>query len=191
MSEPTSNPTNDLVAKIARLAEEKGWNQEDFARICAINRQTARQILQPTGERTLRNSTIANIARGLSLSVHELRALPLDHLLARIRNRPTPNSDERLHRLFELATHPQLRAWMERNPERAHNLTPDEVEELLALQTGDTFTSVGVEGIVERIERRRSLMEQIRAIASTEYLDLLEQLIGLIYDRIQPSRDRI
>jgi hypothetical protein len=42
-----------------------------------------------------------------------------------------------------------------------------------------------------QIERRRSLVEQVKAIANTEFLDLLEQIVGLIYDRIQPGRDRI
>src|SRR5947208_12760185 len=108
MSEPTPTTPLDLAAKIARLVEEKGWNQEDFANISGLNRQTVRQILQPTGERSLRNSTVAACARALGLSVNDLRTLPLDRLLARIGERPSPDGDDRLRRLYELATHPQL-----------------------------------------------------------------------------------
>ena len=36
----------ELAAKIALLAQEKGWNQEDFANIAGLNRQTIRQILR-------------------------------------------------------------------------------------------------------------------------------------------------
>ena len=40
MSAPASSDA--LAAKIARLVEERGWNQEDFARITKLNRQTVR-----------------------------------------------------------------------------------------------------------------------------------------------------
>jgi len=33
-------------------------------------------------------------------------------------------------------------------------------------------------------------MEQAAVIAGTEYIDLLEQLLGLLYEKIQPYRDR-
>src|SRR5436305_13123968 len=105
-----TNAAIDLVAKIARLAEEKGWNQEDFANISGLNRQTVRQILQPTGDRSLRNSTVAACARALGLSVNDLRTLPLERLLARL-SHPLPlNGDEPAHRLLELASHPEPRA---------------------------------------------------------------------------------
>jgi transcriptional regulator with XRE-family HTH domain len=84
MSTAEINPNLDLAAKIARLVEEKGWNQEDFARSTRLNRQTIRQILQPTGDRSLRNSTVHRCADALGLSVLELRTLPLDRLLARV-----------------------------------------------------------------------------------------------------------
>src|SRR5262245_45913185 len=185
MSELFPNPTTDLAAKIARLVEEKGWNQEDFANISGLNRQTVRQILQPSGERRLRNATVAACARALGLSVNELRTLPLDRLLARIGERPAINGEGHLRRPHHLATPPQLRAWMERNPERARNLTSDEIDELLSLQgVGGPLTAFGVESFVTQIERRRALVEQVRAIAGTEYLDLLEQIIGLIYDKV-------
>jgi transcriptional regulator with XRE-family HTH domain len=191
MNEPTPAAPLDLAAKIARLVEEKGWNQEDFANISGLNRQTVRQILQPTGERSLRNSTVAACARALGLSVNDLRTLPLERLLSRITDRTPINGDDRLNRLVQLATQAELRSWIERNPDRARQLTPEEIDELLALQDGRALTAFGVESFVMQIERRRSLVEQVRAIANTEFLDLLEQLVGLIYDRVQPGRDRI
>ena len=46
----------ELANKIARLVEERGWNQEDFARISKLNRHTIRQILQGGPKRRLRNA---------------------------------------------------------------------------------------------------------------------------------------
>lgn len=182
----------ELAAKIARLVEERGWNQEDFARSAGLNRQTVRQILQGTGDRRLRNATISRCARALGLTVGDLRALPLERLLARVGSQPPAEGDARLHRLFEQATQPELLSWMERNPERAQQLSDEEVDELLSLQgTGGPLTSFGVEHFVNLIERKRKLIEQIHAIAGTEYLDMLEQLIGLMFDKVQPYRDRV
>ena len=54
-----ANGTADLAFKIARLVEERGWNQEDFSRIANLNRHTVRQILSPDGQRRMRNATIS------------------------------------------------------------------------------------------------------------------------------------
>ena len=47
MNEQPSSATVELANKIARLVEERGWNQEEFARIARLNRHTVRQILHP------------------------------------------------------------------------------------------------------------------------------------------------
>src|SRR5690349_4835769 len=125
---------NDLATKIARLVEERGWNQSEFARIADLNLQTIRQILVPTGDRKLRNATIGKCARALNLSVNELRTMPLERLLGRVHNRRPAESDPERRRLYEEATQPELLDWIERNPERAKLLTAEEMEELLSLQ---------------------------------------------------------
>ena len=184
----------DLVAKIARLVKERGWNQEDFARHADLNRQTARQIMLMTGDRRLRNTTISACARALGLTVSELTDVPLDRLLPRMNAQPaqaTPD-DTGLRRLYEQATQPELRSWMERNPERAKQLTEAEIDELLSLQgTGGPLTSLGVDHFVQIIERKRRLIEQVHAIAGTEYLDVMEKMVELMYDKIQPYRNRM
>jgi transcriptional regulator with XRE-family HTH domain len=189
MNEHTPTSHAELAAKIARLVEEKGWNQEDFAKIAGLNRQTIRQILQPAGDRRLRNATIARCARALNLTVHDLRTVPVERLLQRLRQPPVQvNGDAKLHRLNEQATEPALRAWIERNQDRTRQLTEDEVEELLAMQgEGGALAALGVEGVVSQMERRRNLLQQVQWIASTEYLGLLEQLVGLIYDKVRPD----
>jgi transcriptional regulator with XRE-family HTH domain len=198
MSAPTHSPdpaapagTADLAAKIARLVEERGWNPEDFARITQLNRQTVRQILQGNGDRRLRNATIGRCAKALGLTVSELRSLPLERLLPRMNARQPASGDELLHRLYEAATQPELLAWLERNPDRARQLDNEEIDELLSLQgTGGPLTSFGVEHFIGLIERKRKLVQQLHAIAGTEYLDLLEQMMGLIYEKVQPYGDR-
>src|SRR6516162_8275181 len=136
-------PVNaELATKIARLVEERGWNQEEFARIANLNRHTVRQILLPSGDRRLRNATIAACARALNLTVNELRTLPLERLLPRMHGHHPANGDEQMRRLYEQATQPELLAWIERNPERARHLGPEELDELLSLQgTGGPLTT--------------------------------------------------
>lgn len=182
----------DLASKIARLVEERGWNQEDFARIANLNRQTIRQILQPTGDRRLRNATIGACARALGLTVNELRTAPLEKLLPRMtETRPVGDEAQPRRRLFEEATQPELLAWIDRNPDRAAQLTDDEIDELLSLQgTGGPLTTFGVQQFVELLERRRRIQQQVQVIANTEYIDLLEQFVGLIFEKIQPYAGR-
>jgi transcriptional regulator with XRE-family HTH domain len=182
----------ELSAKIARLVEELGWNQEDFARNAGLNRQTAREILQPHSIRRLRNVTISRCASALGLSVNELRNLPLGRLLPRLKFFPATDREAVARRLYEMATQPELQGWLDRNPERARELTPEDVDELLSLQgTGGPLTRIGVEHFVELIERKRKLIQKIHAIAGTEYLELLEQMVGLLYEKVQPYRDRL
>jgi hypothetical protein len=191
MNEQNTNNPPSLADKIARLVEERGWNQEDFSRIANLNRQTVRDILKH-GERTLRNATVSACARALGLSVNELRNLPLERLLPRMNGRSPADADENLRRLYDQATQPELRAWIDRNPERAQQLSSEEIDELLSLQgTGGPLSEFGVERFVELLRRKRKLIQQVHAIAGTEYLDLLEQLVGLMYEKVQPYGDRV
>jgi transcriptional regulator with XRE-family HTH domain len=181
----------DLAARIARLVQERGWTQDEFARQACLNRQTARQILQPEGIRRLRNDTVCRCARALGLTVHELRNTPLELLLARLTQPAFPAPDAASCRLYEEATQPELQAWLGRNPDRARRLAREEIDELLSLQgTGGPLSSFGVDHFVELIERRRRIVEQVQTIACTEYLEMLEQFIALLYDKVQPYRER-
>ena len=192
MNHHPASDTSTLSEKIARLIEERGWNQEDFARHTGLNRQTIRQVLQPSGPRKLRNATISACARALGLTVSELRDQPLERLLPRMVDGTAEGGPEdSLRRRYEQATQPELRAWIERNPDRARQLSDDEMDELFSLQgTGGPLTAFGVDAFVQRIERRRKLVQQVHAIAGTEYMDLLEQLVGLLYEKVQPYHDR-
>jgi transcriptional regulator with XRE-family HTH domain len=176
-----------LALKIRRLVEERGWNQEEFARIARINRHTARQILLPGPQRKLRNATVLSCARAFGLSVSDLRDQPLEKLLARMTATTThPVDVVRLR--FQQASHPDLRAWIERNPDRARALEDPDFDELLTLQ--DNLGSLGVDGIVSRLERRRTLLERVATIARTEYLDLLEQIVTLILEKVSPRGEQ-
>ncbi|MCZ2340555.1 MAG: hypothetical protein LC104_02010 [Bacteroidales bacterium] len=188
MAQDTTGPRNDLIFKIARLVEEKGWNGEDFARISQLNRHTVRQILHGGSHRRLRNATIGQCAEAFGLTVSELRTLPLERLLARIHGQPS--ADEKiLRRLGEQASLPEFLHWIQRNPDRVAALQPEEVAELLELQTpGGPMERLGVEHFVEQLERRRELLRRVRIIAGTEYLSLLEQLVGLLFEKTGQPR---
>ena len=179
---------SELANKIARLVEERGWNQEDFARISNLNRHTVRQILHGGPKRRLRNATVSQCAEALGLTVSELRNLPLDRLLPRMHGKP-PDDDEALKLLNERATLPDLVGWIERNQTRAAQLRPDEIQELLEMQgPGGPLEKMGVENCVDLIERRRVLVCQVKEIAGTEFLELLEQLVRLMYEKVKPRQ---
>ena len=96
-----------------------------------------------------------------------------------------PADEEAMKLLYERATLPDLINWLERNPDRAAELRPDEINELVEMQApGGPLERLGVEHFVEMIERRRHLMCQVRLIAGTEYLELVEQMIGLIFEKV-------
>ena len=68
---------NELANRIAKLVEEKGWNQEDFARSADLNRHTVRQILHGGPKRRLRNATVSQCAAALGLTVDLARRCTL------------------------------------------------------------------------------------------------------------------
>ncbi|OWK46835.1 helix-turn-helix transcriptional regulator [Fimbriiglobus ruber] len=174
----------DLAHKIAKLVEEKGWNQEDFARATKLNRHTVRQILHGGPKRQLRNATVGQCAKAFDLTVNELRTLPLERLLLRIHGK-VPVDEEALKTLYAQAALPELRSWLERHQDRAIELRTDEIHELLALQEpGGELERLGVEHVVETIERRRRLLCQVRAIAGSEYMDSLEQIVTLMFEKV-------
>ncbi|MCI0457473.1 MAG: hypothetical protein L0Z62_10930 [Gemmataceae bacterium] len=192
MNELPPNDPHALPFKIARLVRERGWNHEDFARTARLNRQTVHTIMNPEkGTRKLRNATVSACARALGIPVNDLLTLPVERLIARMHGRIAAGDDDTLKLLYERATLPELVAWLQRNPDRARQLTPAEVEELLGLQgSGGPLTGFGVERYVEMLERKRRLMEQVQAVAGTEYIDVLEKLVGLIYEKIHPYGER-
>jgi hypothetical protein len=184
---PENDASTNLCCKIARLVQERGWNQDAFARLAKLHRLTIRNIFQG-GPRRLHNATVSSCARTLGLTVGDLQTLPLDRLLERLNASSAPPDRGRL---FDQATQPELLSWLERNSERAGRLTAQELDELLSLQgTGGPLTAFGVAHFVDLIERKRRLMEQVAAVAGTEYLDFLEKFVQLLYEKIQPYRDR-
>lgn len=181
----------DLAAKIARLAEERGWNQEDFARIAQLNRHTIREIIKNGSGRRLRNATVKQCAEALGLDVSELRELPLERLLPRMHALSQPTDEAALKLLQEKATYPELASWVERQPERAAQLTSEEAEELISIQgPNGPLARIGVEKYVELIERKRRLLVQVSSIAGTEYLCMLEQFVNLLHEKIHPPQTR-
>jgi transcriptional regulator with XRE-family HTH domain len=178
-----------LPEKIARLAAERGWNLETFARAAKLNRITVRQIMTRPDKR-LRNQTIKQCADAFGLSVNDLTNLPLEKLLPHARHDGRATGvDARLAALA--ATQPELQAWLERHPDRGATLSPAEIDELASLQgTGGPLTQFGVDHFVKLLERKRELKRRLDLIAGTEYIDLAEQLLGLIYDKIRPYADR-
>jgi transcriptional regulator with XRE-family HTH domain len=191
MDGPTSPQGLDLAAKIARLVEERGWNQEDFARIAKLNRHTVREILKHGEGRRLRNATVKQCAEALGLEVSELRNIALDRLLPRMRCQRHAPDEEALQFLQEKASQPELASWIQRYPERAAQLTSGEAEELIGIQgPNGPLARIGVDQYIELIERKRRLLQYVGVVAGTEYLCLLEQFVNLLYEKVRPSQGR-
>jgi len=142
-----------------------------------------RTIMQRGPQRRLRNSTVSACARALGLTVSELRDQPVERLLPRMAA-GAAGGDDVLRRRHAEAEQPELKAWIERNAGRAREMSDDEMAEVAALlAAGGAF---GAEAIVARIERRRKVLRMASAVAGTEYLDLLEQLVTLLHEKVQP-----
>ncbi len=180
----------DLAAKISKLVEERGWNQEEFARFARLNRHTVRQILSAGPQRRLRNATVGHCADALGLTVNELRSLPLERLLPRMHGRP-PADEGALKMLYASATLTEFSGWLERNRDRAAEFRAEEIGDLLAMQEpGGAMEKLGVEQCVENVERRRELLLRVKMILSTEYVGLLEQVVDLVCDKINAGRQQ-
>ncbi|QEL13979.1 helix-turn-helix transcriptional regulator [Limnoglobus roseus] len=184
----TVHAGGELAFKIAKLVEERGWNQEDFARISNLNRHTIRQILNGGPKRRLRNATVSQCADALGLTVNELRTLPIDRLLPRMHGKP-PADEEALKMLFDRAALPELVNWLERNKDRATELRADEITELLEAQNpGGVLEKLGVEPFVEFLERRRALVHKVYQLANSEYVSCLETFVGLLFEKVQSTK---
>jgi transcriptional regulator with XRE-family HTH domain len=177
-----------LCAKIARIAEELGWNRQTLARNAGLNRLTIASIF--SGEnRKLHNETVQACAAAFGLSAGELRTEPLERLRGKVR--PERTASELRRRQFEQAMQPELQRWIEANPQRAAELTAEELDELVSMQgVGGPLTAFGVAESVARLERRRRLVRQVIAVAGTEYIDLLESFVAVLFEKVQPYRDR-
>lgn len=177
----------ELAAKIARLVEERGWNQEDFARIANLNRHTVREIMKSNGDgRRLRNATISQCAAALGLQVNELRNTSLERLLPRMHGKPPEKEHGGARKLAEQATSKELLEWLREHPERAAQITDEEADDLLAQDgPGKGIVQLGAEHWVELVERRRRILRRVHAIATTGYIDLLEPLVNLMFEKIQ------
>ncbi len=173
-----------LSQRICRLVREKGWTQKAFAQAAHLNRLTARNIMTQPLVR-LRGDTVRACAMALGFTVEEIVEAPLQELLRRLRGPKTPVPREEI-----LAEQPELLAWMEAHPDRAAQLGPAEIDELMSLQgMGGPLTSEGVCYFVDRLERKRELLQQVEMIAGTDYLPLLEQFVSLIVDRVDVQKN--
>lgn len=180
----------DLAAKIALLVEERGWNQEDFARIANLNRHTVRVILKNSSDRRLRNATVKQCAEALGLEVNELRDLPLERLLPRMHGQRHADV-ESLKLLQEKATDPELMAWVRDHPDRAASLSVTEAEELIVLHGSNSHRSnMSVDRQVDFIERKRRILQEVGQIAATEYFSFLEQFVHLLHEKIHVPHPR-
>lgn len=180
-----ANGAADLVFKIARLVEERGWNQEDFSRIANLNRHTVRLILHGEPNRRLRNATVSQCAEALGLSVNEMRTTPLERLLPRMHGKPAAD-EEALKLLRDRASLPELTNWIERNATRAAELSPEEVSQLLEMQEpGGALEKLGVEQVVEMIERRRQLLGRARVLAQSDFMPFLEQFVDMLFEKVK------
>jgi transcriptional regulator with XRE-family HTH domain len=178
-----ANGATEIAFKIARLIEERGWNQEDFSRIAKLNRHTVRQILNGGPKRRLRNATVSQCAEALGLSVNELRTQQLDRLLPRMHGKPAAD-EEALNLLRERASIPELANWLERNESRARELQSDEISELLDMQVpGGPLEKLGVEQVVRMMERRRQLLGRTRVLATSDFLPFLEQFVDILFEK--------
>ncbi len=72
--------------------------------------------------------------------------MPLERLLPRMHGAAPEEDEQKLKRLYELGTQPELIAWLDRHAERATRLSVAEIDELLGMQGPDgPLAKFGVE----------------------------------------------
>jgi transcriptional regulator with XRE-family HTH domain len=172
------SPTNSsdaplgLVAKIARLAAERGWDVAAFAKAASLHRVTAQQLLAGSSRR-LHETTVKACADAFGVSPLELRSESVDKLIAKMQ--------------APIAASTELDALRQAHP----NLTPDDIEELLAFkEERGPLSPFALEEQARRLERRRRLANKVLVVAETGYVELLEQFVELLYEKVQPYADR-
>ncbi|HEX3316272.1 MAG TPA: hypothetical protein VHR72_15345 [Gemmataceae bacterium] len=170
------SPTNipdaplGLVAKIARLAGDRGWDLAAFAKTASLHRATAQQILAGTARR-LHENTVKSCADAFGVTPLELRSESAEKLIAKMH---APKASEEIRTLRE--AHP--------------GLADDDIDELLARKEDAPQSPFALAEHIRRLERRRQLANKVIAVAGTEYVDLLEQFVDLLYEKVQPYADR-
>ena len=162
-----------LVAKIARLAEENGWDLSAFMRNASLHRATAQQILAGSARR-LHETTVRSCADAFGVTPMELRCEPIEKLIEKMRAPKEASEEMQAVR----AAHPAL--------------STEDIEELRALkEERGPLTPFALADHARRLERRRRLVNKAATVAETEYVDLLEQFVDLLYEKVQPYADRV
>jgi hypothetical protein len=98
----------------------------------------------------------------------------------------------RKRRDFEESLQEGFREWAEQNPERAGQLTADELDELLSIfGVGGPLNQQGVDYYVALIERKRLLRERFECVINTEYIDQIEPIVAEMFRAVCPYLDRL
>ncbi len=175
--------TNESIQKkIATLVEERGWNQEEFARTTRLNRHTIRKILLGPAFK-LRNATIESCARALGISVHDLHIRTTDALVVLLRQSSLVEQGKHFQRLQDQTFQPDLKLWVERYPERARTLSSRDVDDLILFQKAGNFNTSSLEAFVIRLERKRRILEKLSHLKNSKHLEMLEQMIDLMHQQ--------
>lgn len=178
-----------IQKKIATLVAERGWNQEEFARISRLNRHTIRKILLAPPF-NLRNATIESCARAIGISVHDLYNRNIDSLLSLIRQATQTELGKHFQRLQDQTFQPDLKSWVERYPERARTLSSRDVDDLILFQKAGNFNTSSLEAFIIRLERKRRILEKINHLKNSKHLELLEQMIDLMHQQSPLKSDQ-
>lgn len=176
-----------IQEKIARLITQKGWNQEEFARVARINRHTVRKILKGPAFK-LRNSTVESCARAFGLTPDHLIQNPIDLLLSRMDTTLAPMQQQRHRQLLEGATRNELKHWLEKHPERSHLLDASAIEEILGYQRNPSFNASNLETLILRLERKARVLEKVRHLNHPRHLEVLEHLLDTMHSNLQGGR---
>jgi hypothetical protein len=95
-----------------------------------------------------------------------------------------PELGRHFQRLQDQTYQPDLKSWIERNPERARSLSSRDADELVLFQKSGNFNTSSLEAFVIRLERKRRLLEKINHLKSSRHLELLEQMVDLMHQQI-------
>ncbi len=190
----TSTQENYTGNRVRQLRKARGWDQKELAGRAGISRTTLIALENGKTE-TPRLATLEQLSAAFKVSVRDLcdsaiavRQLPTVEFVAKeLAGLPT-DEDSEAARHFDQLTNPVVKQVAAESPTLFSGWDEADWNELYStFGTGGQLTEFGVRQTAAKINQRREILRKLCIVLETEYSDLAEEMIELLYRRTQPT----
>lgn len=162
---------SDLAANLRRLMARHGWTVDSVVAESGLDERTIRGIL--AGSTRPHARTLHRLAQGLGVNSDELFQDP--SLLA--------------YRLFDRRTNPLVDEAVRQHPQLFQGWVEADFDELYSqFGAGGCLTLEGALALVARINKKRSVHDQVAVLLESSEAELLASLVDLLYQRVAVAR---